>query len=84
MPDSKVANIRSQIEREIARLSICDLPPTHRRRCCSSAAVLYIFPAVDVYLRPKCLSRALAAGASVTSQRWIKSRVKLPLKEMNK
>lgn len=50
----------------------------------TAAAVLYIFPAVDVYLRPKCLSRALAAGASVTSQRWIKSRVKLPLKEMNK
>lgn len=68
MPVSKVANIRPQIEREIARLSICDLPPTHRRRRCSSAAVLYIFPAADVYLRPKYAAPVARAAAAAGLQ----------------
>lgn len=75
----KVANIRLQIEREIARLSICDLPPPYAAPLVCFAAIQYFWLWVFIYGPNMQLVSRRAAGVAATSQRWIKSCVKLPL-----
>lgn len=58
---SKVANIGLQIEREIARLSICDLPPPPP----FVAASLVSFAACHIYLWPIYAAPALQGSRRV-------------------